>query len=140
VHLGDDVVARGVLLGAQAAGDDHLAVFGQRFTDGVERLLHGGVDEATGIDDHEVRTVVRVGGLVAFSAQLGQDLLRIDQRFRAAKRDKADLRRDHAGHGRRNDDARRLGCGSQAARVGGRTTTKFSHGQRKSVWAIRDCT
>jgi hypothetical protein len=38
----------------QAAGDDHLAVFGQRFADGVERLLDGGVDEAAGIDDHQI--------------------------------------------------------------------------------------
>ncbi|MCP1573352.1 hypothetical protein J2S30_001731 [Herbaspirillum rubrisubalbicans] len=52
MDLLDDVFALGILLGAQAAGDDHLAVFVQGFADGIQRLLHGGVDEAAGIDDH----------------------------------------------------------------------------------------
>lgn len=59
---------------AQAAGHDHPAVFGQRLADGVERLLHGGVDEAAGVDDHQIGAIIRLGRLVAFGTQLGEDL------------------------------------------------------------------
>ena len=95
----DDVVAVGILLRAQAAGDDHLAVFMQRFTDGVERLLHRGVDEAAGIDDHQVGAVIRFCGVVAFGAQLGQDLFGIDQRLRTTEGDKTDFGRNQQGRG-----------------------------------------
>ena len=47
-----------VALGAEAAGDDHLAVLGERLADRVERFLDGGVDEAAGVDDDEVGAVV----------------------------------------------------------------------------------
>jgi len=32
----DDIVAVGILFGTETAGDDHLAVFAQRLTDGVQ--------------------------------------------------------------------------------------------------------
>ena len=41
-------------LRTQAAGDDHLAVLGQRFADGIQRFVHGGIDEAAGVDYHEI--------------------------------------------------------------------------------------
>ena len=43
-----------VALGAETAGDDHLAVFRERFADRIERFLDGGIDEAAGVDDDEV--------------------------------------------------------------------------------------
>ena len=46
-------------LRAETSGDDHLAVFGQRFADGIQRLIDGGIDEAAGVDHHQV------GGAIA---------------------------------------------------------------------------
>jgi hypothetical protein len=80
------------VLRAEAAGDDHLAVLVQRFADGVERFGDGGVDEAAGVDDDEVRPVVRRGDHVSFGAQLRENLLRIDERLRATERDEAHAR------------------------------------------------
>ena len=72
-----------------AAGDDHLAVFGQRFADRVETLLHGFVDEAAGVDDDEVGAVVRAGDFITFGAQLGNDLFGVDERLRAPEGNEA---------------------------------------------------
>jgi hypothetical protein len=58
VGAADHIIAGRILLGAEAAGDDDLAVFGQRLADGVERLLDCGIDEAAGVDHHEVGAVV----------------------------------------------------------------------------------
>ena len=66
-----------VALGAETACNDDLAVFIQRFTDGVERLLNCGIDKAAGIDDNEVRIIVTRRDFVALGAQLGQDTLGI---------------------------------------------------------------
>ena len=93
MDLRDDVVAGGILLRAEATGDDHLAVLGQRLADGIQRLLHGRVDEAAGVDDHEVRAVVGRRRLVAFGAQAREDLLGVDERLRTTERDEADARR-----------------------------------------------
>ncbi len=93
------------LLRAQAAGDDDLAVRGERLADGVERLRDRGVDEAAGVDDDEVGTLVRRGDRVALGAQLGDDLLGIDERFRTAQRHEADAR----------DRLALAGCGHLAA-------------------------
>jgi hypothetical protein len=91
VHALDDVITGGVLLGTEAAGDDDLAVLGQRLADGVERLLDRGVDEAAGIHHHEVGTVIGARNCVALGAQPGQDLLGIGGRLGAAQRDEADF-------------------------------------------------
>jgi hypothetical protein len=128
VHLGDDVVAGRILLGAEAAGDDDLAVFGQRLADGVERFLHGGVDEAAGVDDDEVGAVIGLGGLVAFRAQLGQDLFGVDQRLRAAERNEADLGRGAA--------SRREGRWHDAAKFGQSAIVPNS-GARRQKWQRR---
>jgi len=81
-----------VFLGTEAAGDDDLAVLGQRLADRIQRFLLRGVDEAAGIDDDEVGAAVRLRGLVAFGAQLGEDALGIDERLRTAERDETDFR------------------------------------------------
>jgi hypothetical protein len=53
---------------AQASRHDHLAIFGQRLADGVERFLDRGIDEAAGVDDDEVRAGVVGRGDVTLSA------------------------------------------------------------------------
>jgi len=55
-------------LGAEASGDDHLAILGQSFADGLQRLIHRGIDEAAGIDDHEVGRRVRGRDFIPFGA------------------------------------------------------------------------
>ena len=75
-------VANQVLLDPQATRDDNLAVLGERFADGMKRFLDRGVDEAAGVDDDEVGARVVLGGGVALGAQLGENALGVDQRFR----------------------------------------------------------
>ena len=65
VRLPDDIA-----LGAEAAGDDHLAVFGERLADRVERFVDRAVDEAAGVDDDEVGILVGGRDQVALGAQL----------------------------------------------------------------------
>src|SRR4051794_35832014 len=79
-------------LGPHAAGDDHLAVLGQGLANGPKRLLLGAVEKPAGVDDDEISAVVLARELVALGAQARNDALGIDQRFRAAERDKADFR------------------------------------------------
>ena len=73
-----------LLFNPQTPRDDHLAVLGERLADGAERLLDGGVDEAAGVDDDEVGAGVVGRGGIALGAQLRENALRIDERFRAA--------------------------------------------------------
>ena len=68
MHGAYDVLTGGVLLGAQTTGNDHLAVFGQCFANGIEAFLHGVVDETAGVDHDEVGTVIGTGDGVAFGA------------------------------------------------------------------------
>jgi hypothetical protein len=91
-------LAHDVPLGAEAAGDDHLAVFVQGFADRLERLLHRRVYEAAGVDDDEVGVAVRRRDEIAFGAQLRQDALRIDERLGTAERDEAYFRGRGYGH------------------------------------------
>ena len=65
------------VLCTQTASHDNLAVFVQCFADGVERLFHGGIDEAAGIDHDEISVVIRTGNLITFSPQPGQDVFGI---------------------------------------------------------------
>jgi hypothetical protein len=69
---------------AEAAGDDDLAVLGQRLADGIEGFLDGGVDKAARVDDDEIGAVVRGGRDVALRAQLRQDALGVDESLRTA--------------------------------------------------------
>ncbi|MNT86623.1 hypothetical protein D3C72_2269330 [compost metagenome] len=78
-------MARRILLRTQAAGDDDLAVLGQRLADGVQALLHGLVDKAAGIDHDQVGAVIGAADGIALGAQLGDDLLGVDQGLGAAK-------------------------------------------------------
>ncbi len=87
-HLGVDL-ADLVLFGAKAASDDHLAVFGQGFADGFQRLLHRAVDKAAGVDDDQLGIVIAGHHVVPFGTQLGQDALGIDQVFGATQGDES---------------------------------------------------
>ena len=69
VHLAHQVAAVVARLGAQAAGDDDLAVLGQRLADRVQAFLHRVVDEAAGVDDHQVGAGVALAGRVALGAR-----------------------------------------------------------------------
>src|SRR5690606_18619277 len=89
-HAGMDL-ADDRFLDAHAAGDDHLAVLGDGFADGLQRFGLGAVDEAAGVDHHHVGVIVFGRDLVALGAQLGQDAFGIDQGFRAAQADEADF-------------------------------------------------
>ena len=106
-------------LGAHAAGDDDLAVLGHRLADGVKRLGLGAVEEAAGVDDHDVGAVVLARQLVAFRAQLRDDALGIDQRLRAAERHEGDLgRRAGRRHGFGRRDAQRNRGGHRDSKAG----------------------
>ena len=86
------VFADVVGLGAQAAGDDDLAVFLQGFADGVEAFRLGAVEKPAGVDDHRIAHRVIGRDCVAFGAQARENAFAIDQRFGAAKADHADGR------------------------------------------------
>ena len=92
-HAGVHVADHG-LFHAHAAGDDDLAVLGQRFADGFQRFGLGAVDEAAGVDDHDIRVVVLGRDFVPFGAELGQDAFGVDQGFRTAQADEADFGED----------------------------------------------
>ena len=66
--------------------------------DGVERFRLRAVEEAAGVDDHEVGALVLARELVALRAQPRDDALGIDQRLRAAERDEADFGGARIGH------------------------------------------
>ena len=83
-------IGRGV--GAEAAGDHHLAVLGDGLADRLQQFLPGADQKAAGVDHHDIGAVVARGDLVAFGAQPGDDALGIDQRLGAAEADEADAR------------------------------------------------
>ena len=76
---------------AHAAGDDDPAVLGDRLADRFEALLLGAIEEAAGVDQHDVGAGIIGRHVIAVGAQLGQDALGVDQRLGAAERDHADL-------------------------------------------------
>jgi hypothetical protein len=78
--------------GAQAAGDDNLAVLRQRFADGVQRLLDRRVDEAAGVDDDEIRAGVVGRGDVTLGPELGEDALRVYKCLGTAEGNEPDFR------------------------------------------------
>jgi len=80
-------------LGAHAAGHDHLAVLVERLADGSERFRLGAVEKAAGVDDREVGAGMGANKFIALRAQARDDALAVDQRLRAAERDKAHSRR-----------------------------------------------
>src|SRR5262245_43266002 len=93
---GEDLrIARGdfLRLGAHAAGHDYLAVLIERLADGRERFRLGAVEKAAGIDHRQIGAGMRASEFIALRAQARDDAFAVDQRLRAAERDKAYLRR-----------------------------------------------
>ena len=88
-----------VALGAEAAGDDDLAIFGEGLADRIKRLLDRRVDETAGIDHHQIGAFVAAGDFVALRAQAGQDLFGVGGGLGTAERNKADSGRDALGMG-----------------------------------------
>jgi hypothetical protein len=72
-------------LRTQATGDDDFAVFGQCLSNGVQGLVHCGVDKTAGVHDHEVGFPIRGGDLIALRTQAGEYALGVDQGLRAAQ-------------------------------------------------------
>jgi len=77
---------------AQAAGDDDTPVLRERLADRVERLFHRCVDEAAGVDDHDIGRLVGRRDFVAFRAQLREDPLRVHQCLGATETHETDAR------------------------------------------------
>ncbi len=84
-------IANAAFLDTHAAGDDHLAVFLDGFTDHFKRFGLGAVNETAGVDHHHVGILVRWHDFIAFHAQLGEDALGIDQGFGTTQADETDL-------------------------------------------------
>ena len=59
----------------ETAGDNHLAVFLQRFADGVERFFHRAVDKTAGVHHHQIGVLITAGDDVTLGAQTRQDTL-----------------------------------------------------------------
>ena len=81
-------------LAAHAAGDDDAAVLGNRLADRLEAFLLGAVEEAAGVDQHDVGAGIVGRHVVAVGAQPGHDPLAVDQSLGTAERNQA-----HAGGG-----------------------------------------
>ncbi len=77
---------------AHAAGDDDPAVLGDGLADRLEAFLLGGIEEAAGVDQHDVGAGIIGRHVVAVGAQLGHDPLAVDQCLGTAERDQPDAR------------------------------------------------
>ncbi|MNI18202.1 hypothetical protein D3C73_716030 [compost metagenome] len=94
-------VANVAFFDAHAAGHDDLAVFLDGFADHFQGLGLGRIDEAAGVDHHDVGVLVGGHHVIAFHAQLGKDALGVDQCFGATQGYEANLwigRRRSGGH------------------------------------------
>jgi hypothetical protein len=84
------------------------AVLGDGLADRLEAFFLGAVEEAAGVDQHDIGAGIVGRHFIAVGAQLGEDALGIDQRLGAAERDHADARRggkDFGHSGSRGDIA-----------------------------------
>ncbi len=81
--------ADGLGLFAHAAGHDDAAVLGNRLANRSQALFLGGIEEAAGVDQHDIGPGIVGAHRIAIGAQPGEDPFGIDQRLRAAKADHA---------------------------------------------------
>jgi hypothetical protein len=88
---------RAALLGSKAAGDDDLAVLGQRFANGRERFLDRGIDETAGVDDDQIGALVGRRDGISLGFEPGKNLFGVDQSLRASQRDESHLGRCGSG-------------------------------------------
>ena len=75
---------------AHAAGHDHAAILGNRFTDRFEAFLFGRIEETARIDQHHVGPGIIGAHRIAIGAKRGEDAFGIDQRLGTAEADHAD--------------------------------------------------
>ena len=94
-----------VRFGAKTACNDNLAIRFNRFTDSLKALITRGIQKSARVHQNQVCAGIVRGDLVAFCAQARDDPLGIDQGFRAAEGNDADL----GGLGR-PDRSRGKGC------------------------------
>ena len=73
-----------VLFKTQTPGNDYLAIFRERFADGIQRFLDRSVDEAAGVDDDEIGAGVVRRGDITLGPELGEDPFGIYECLRAA--------------------------------------------------------
>jgi hypothetical protein len=77
---------------SEATGDDDPSILRERLANGVEGFFDSSIDEAAGVDDHEVSLVVAGGDEISLGAKLRQNPLGINEGLGAAKGYEADLR------------------------------------------------
>ena len=80
---------------AEATRYDNAAVFAQRLADRIERLLDRGIDEATSVDQHQIRAAIVGCNAVTIGAQLRQDPFGVNERLRTAETHHANARHGH---------------------------------------------
>lgn len=78
-------------IGPHAARHHDAAVFSQRLAYGFKRFALGSVDEAAGVDHHQIGLFIAVAELIAIRPKPRNDMLGVHQRLRAAKAYQADL-------------------------------------------------
>src|SRR5262249_50869878 len=79
-------------LSTETAGHQHGVVGLEGVAEGRERLVDGRIDEAAGIDYHQIRRLIARGDLIATRPQLRDQALRIDQGLGTTEADEADRR------------------------------------------------
>ena len=97
MHLAHQVGAVGTGFRTQASGDDDASIFCQRLANGVQTFPDRVVDEAAGIDDHQIGARERLGSLVPLGAESREDQFGIGQRLRASETDKSNPGRANFG-------------------------------------------
>ena len=68
----------------QATRDDDLAVFTQGLADGIQRFLHGRVNEAAGIHHDQISVGIITHDLIALGTQARENAFTINRGFGAA--------------------------------------------------------
>ena len=67
-HLGEARADHFGLL-PQTASDDHPAIFGERFADGLKRFFFGRIEKTARVDQHDVGTRIVARHRIAVGAQ-----------------------------------------------------------------------
>jgi len=92
---------------------------GKRRADRRKRLRLGAIEEAAGVDDHDVGAIVPAGQLIALGTEMGEDPLGIDQRLGTAQADEGKARDwfvHSGGLGPAGNAARQRGVNGEDAR------------------------
>jgi len=77
---------------AHAAGDDDAAILRHRLADRLQAFLLRAVEEAAGVDEHDVGARIIGRQAIAVGTQFGQNPFAVDECLRTAERNHADFR------------------------------------------------